>query len=106
MQETLRAWAAHTGAGANINLQKSAEFTELAHLHFHSTGQNAMVVCSRGVHIHDCTVTSSPEHGVYLSGGAYDLQQPSETRIINNHFENIAILSRFEMPCQKASASG
>ena len=80
----------HTGAGANINLQKSAEFTELAHLHFHSTGQNAIVVCSRGVHIHDCTVTSSPEHGVYLSGGAYDLQQPSDTRIVNNHFENIA----------------
>ena len=80
----------HTGAGPNINVQQSAEFTELARLSFHCTGQNAMVVCCRGINIHDCVVTASPEHGVYLSGGSYNLQTPSDARIENNHFENIA----------------
>lgn len=80
----------HTGAGANINVQMSAQFTELAGLRFDVTGQNPMVVCCRGANIHDCIVMSSPEHGVYLSGAAYGLQQPTDTRITNNHFENIA----------------
>ena len=80
----------HTGAGANINVQMSAEFVELAGLFFDVTGQNPIVICCRGARVHDCVVKSSPEHGVYLSGAAYDLQQPSDTRIENNHFENIA----------------
>lgn len=79
-----------TGAGANINVQMSAEFIELAGLHFDVTGQNPIVVCCRGANIHDCIVVSSPEHGIYLSGAAYGLQQPTDTRIVNNHFENIA----------------
>jgi hypothetical protein len=80
----------HTGAGANVNVQMSAEFVELSGLFFDVTGQNPIVICCRGAHVHDCVVKSSPEHGVYLSGAAYNLQQPSDARIENNHFENIA----------------
>eukprot|EP01051_Picozoa_sp_SAG22_P000280 SAG22_NODE_6_length_41368_cov_49.702222_23_plen_298_part_00 len=49
-----------------------------------------MVICGRGANIRDCVVKQSPEHGVYLSGAAYGLQEPTSARITNNHFSNIA----------------
>ena len=81
-------------AFGGLNFTSSASFGTCSGLKFRVRLANiraCIVVDAHGMNIHGCTFLcqNSPGHGIYLSGGDYNAQQPFDIRIENNHFQEI-----------------
>jgi hypothetical protein len=98
----------HPSAFGGLNFTSSAAFSVARNLSFRVRLANirACIVCdARGVAIRDSTFLcqNSPGHGIYLSGGDYNVQQPFDIRIEGNHFQDIGDNA---IQVQNANATG